>query len=81
MCNTIVHALRALPDVVSEIRSYSVGSDQGLAEGNYDLVIVADFDDVDGFAAYNANVEHQRVITELIRPVIAARSAVQYVVS
>lgn len=76
----IVEGLRGLPALVPEIRSYSVGVDVGLAEGNYDLVVVGDFDDVDGYKAYSANADHQAVISERIKPFMAARSAVQYAV-
>lgn len=76
---SIVEGLRGLPAVVPEIRSYSVGVDAGIVDGNYDLVVVGDFDDVDGFEAYGANSDHQAVINERIRPFMAARSAVQYV--
>jgi hypothetical protein len=69
--------LRALPPVIPEIRAYIVGPDAGLVEGNYDLVVSADFDDVAGWRAYMDNPVHQQVIAERIRPILAARAAVQ----
>jgi hypothetical protein len=77
--DAIVQALRAMPSLVPEIRSYSVGLDAGLVEGNFDLVVVGDFDDVDGYLAYNANADHQALIAERLKPFVAGRSAVQYV--
>lgn len=74
----IVEGLRGLPSRIPEIRSYSVGADAGLAEGNFELVVVGDFDDDDGYAAYAANADHQEVIATLIRPFLAERAAVQY---
>ncbi len=74
----IVDGLRGLPALVPEIRSYSVGVDAGLAEGNFDLVVVGDFDDDEGYAAYSANADHQDVIATRIRPFLAERAAVQY---
>lgn len=74
----IVDGLEALPGVVPEIRNYSVGPDAGLVEGNYQLVLVADFDDADAFARYNSNEDHLAVLTERIRPFVELRSAVQY---
>ena len=47
-------------------------------EGNYDLVVVADFDDVDGYLVYRDHPDHQAVIAEHIRPILADRAAVQY---
>lgn len=76
----IVAGLETLPGLVPEIRSYSVGRDAGLAEGNFDIVVVGDFDDEDGFRGYGANADHQAVIAERIKPFLAGRSAVQYLI-
>lgn len=75
---SVVVALRGLPALVPTIRSYLVGEDARLNDGNHDLVIVADFDDVDGYLAYRDHVEHQRVIKEHIAPIVAGRAAVQH---
>jgi Stress responsive A/B Barrel Domain len=72
-------ALEALPPAIPEIRSYRVGVDAGLApEGNSDLVVVADFDDVAGYLVYRDHPAHQDVIVRLIRPILASRAAVQH---
>jgi hypothetical protein len=63
---------------VTEIRAYRVGDDVRETAGNYDLAIVADFDDADGYAAYRDHPEHRRVIDELVRPILDARAAVQH---
>jgi len=71
-------AIRALPAVIAEIRAYRVGDDVRETAGNYDLAIVADFDDADGYAAYRDHPEHRRVIDEFVRPILDARAAVQH---
>lgn len=76
----IVAGLETLPGLVPDIRSYSIGRDAGLAEGNFDIVLVADFDDEAGFRAYSENPDHIAVITERIRPVLANRTAVQHII-
>ena len=71
--------LRALPAQIPEIRSYRVGVDAGLAaQGNSDLVVVADFDDVAGYLVYRDHPVHQDVIAQRIRPILASRAAVQH---
>jgi hypothetical protein len=76
-----VEAIRAelvrLPDSIPEIRDLRCGPDLGDSEGNLDFGVVADFDDVDAFHRYRDHPEHQRVLVELIRPVLASRAAVQ----
>lgn len=74
----IVDALRALPPKIETIRSYSVGRDAGLAEGNAHVAIVADFDDAAGWRQYQEHPDHQRVIHELVAPYKSARSGAQF---
>jgi len=72
-------ALRLLPAVIPEIRSYTMGSDVGVNPGNFDFAVVADFDDEAGFVAYRDHPRHRAVITERISALLAERSAVQFV--
>ncbi len=74
----IVDALRALPAAIAAIDHYSIGVDAGLADDNFDIVVVADFADRDAFFVYRDHAEHQAVLTTLIRPHLDARAAVQY---
>lgn len=74
----IIDGLGTLPALVPEILSYSIGRDLNIQEGSFDLVIVADFEDEAAFHAYNANEDHQNVISSVIKPKLAQRSAVQY---
>jgi len=70
--------LATLPALIPEIRGYTIGADAHVNEGNYDLVVVADFDTVDGYCAYRDNADHQEVIREHIAPILAERAAVQH---
>jgi hypothetical protein len=74
----VCDALRQLPAKVPEILSYSIGEDARVNEGNFDLVIVADFDHVDHYLVYRDHPAHVAVINELIRPILARRAAVQH---
>lgn len=75
-------ALRAgltrLPEIIPEIRSYRFGEDVGINEGNFDFVVTADFDDRAGYLSYRDNDDHQKLIAELIKPIIGERAAVQF---
>ena len=74
----VVTGLSTLPGIIPEIRSYTIGPDARVNEGNFDLVIVADFDDVNGYLVYRDHPDHVQVITERIRPILADRAAVQH---
>jgi hypothetical protein len=74
----IVTALKGLPAILPELKSYVMGDDAGVDEGNFSLGIVADFDDVEGYVTYRDDPTHRQIIREQIRPIMKARSAVQY---
>ena len=76
--NAVREGLAALPAQIPQIKRYDLGDDAGLADGNYDFVLVADFESVEDYEIYQAHEEHQRVIREHIKPVISARVAAQY---
>jgi hypothetical protein len=68
----------AVSGAIPEIRRYAFGPDAGLAEGNFDFAVVADFEDADAYRVYAAHPAHTGLIAERIRPLIAERVAVQY---
>jgi hypothetical protein len=74
----VAAALRTLPDAIPEIRRYDLGPDAGINEGSFDFVVVADFDDTASYLVYRDHPAHQRVIREVILPVVGQRAAVQY---
>ena len=71
-------ALATLPGEIPEIRSYTVGTDARVNEGNFDFVVVADFDDVNDYLVYRDHPVHVAVLTERIRPILAERAAIQH---
>ncbi len=73
-----VEALRHLGEEVADLGTLSVGVDAGLAEGNADVVVVADFASREDYLAYAQDPRHQKVVQEFVRPVIAERVALQY---
>jgi len=74
----IVDGLRALPAQIPELLTYNVGPDLGLTDGTYELAVVADFADADGYRSYLAHDAHETVARERIRPHVAERASVQY---
>lgn len=74
----ISEGLSSLPGQIPEIKTYHHGSDLGLNEGNFDYVVVADFDTVDEYITYRDHSDHRAVINERIAGRVAERVAVQY---
>ena len=71
--------LATMPGLVPSIKTYRFGRDLGVsAADNMDFVIVATFDSVDDWRAYDTHPEHDRARAEVIRPLIAERAAVQF---
>lgn len=73
----LADALAGLPAQIPELLAYRFGPDAGLAEDNWDFSVVADFADQAAYEVYRDHPAHQAVISERIRPLVAARAAVQ----
>ncbi|GAA3091684.1 Dabb family protein [Streptosporangium carneum] len=74
----VVTELSRLTEIIPEIRAYTLGSDAGVNPGNHEFAVVADFDSVDDYLVYRDHPEHQAVIAEHIKPILASRAAVQF---
>lgn len=55
-------SLKALPGLISEIRSFEVGRDVLRSERSFDLALVSTFDDLDALQRYNVHPDHQVVV-------------------
>jgi len=71
-------ALSRLPARLPKIRAYRFGRDAGINADQASFAVVADFDTVDDYMEYRDDAEHGRIITELIVPILASRTAVQF---
>jgi Stress responsive A/B Barrel Domain len=69
--------LSKLPSTVPSLRAFVCGSDLGLAQGNFDFAVSADFDDEAGFFAYRDDPAHREIVERYILPITAQRVAVQ----
>ena len=70
--------LDALPGAIGTVDRFHHGPDAGLAEGNWDHAVVADFADNAAYVHYRDHPAHQELLKQGIRPILADRSAVQY---
>lgn len=70
--------LDALRERVPGIRRLSFGTDLRVQSGNFDLALIAEFDDVAGYERYRDHEAHQTVVKEYVRPITADRAAVQH---
>jgi hypothetical protein len=70
--------LSSLPPIVPAIRGFELGADVGVAAGNFDFAVTADFDDEAGFFAYRDNPVHREIVSRTITPILAQRVAVQF---
>ncbi|NJP28270.1 Dabb family protein [Microbispora hainanensis] len=74
----VARRLSTLPDAIPELRSYQIGHDAGVNQGNFSFGVVADFDSVEDYIVYRDHPVHLAVIKECIAPILADRAAVQY---
>ncbi|GAA4479109.1 Dabb family protein [Microbacterium panaciterrae] len=73
----IASRLAALVGVVPEIRALSTGANVAYPDANWDVSLVADFDDLAGLEAYQVHPAHQEVVA-YVRSVVGNRSAVDF---
>jgi len=73
-------ALHRLPGKIPCIQSYRFGRDLGVQEGNADFALVSDFSHEEALPVYANHPDHLAVIQNLIRPIMAQREAIQYVI-
>ena len=71
--------LALLPGLIPQILRYEYGP--GLNPGNADFAVVADFADQEAFAVYRDHPDHQLLIKEVVLPILAARTAIQFELS
>ncbi|WP_419919195.1 Dabb family protein [Candidatus Poriferisocius sp.] len=71
-------AIATMPGATGATEAYAIGPDLGLAEGNFDFAVVGDFADEAAYLTYRDHPEHQRIVSEIIRPAISDRAAIQY---
>lgn len=74
----VTAGLASLPDEIPDIEALSFGPDAGLNDGNAHYSVVADFPSIDAYLAYRDHPAHRAVLAERIRPILAARAAVQF---
>lgn len=74
----VLAELSSLPPIVQSIRGFALGPDVGVAAGNFDFAVTADFDDEAGFFAYRDDPAHRDIVSRTIAPIMAQRAAVQF---
>jgi hypothetical protein len=74
----VANEVAKLPSMVPSIRAFASGADAGVAEGNYDFAVTADFEDLPGFFEYRDDPGHREIIKRYIVPLAASRVAVQF---
>jgi len=73
-----VEGIQQLRDSVPGVLALAVGPDAGLGEGNFDLAVVADFENSDAYEVYASHPAHLEMLAEVVRPILAERAAVQF---
>lgn len=74
-----VDALIAMSKTIDTIREYRCGADLGLAgQGDSRFIIVATFDDVDGWRHYDEHPLHNEIRAKFFLPYVATRVSAQF---
>ncbi|PJJ70905.1 stress responsive alpha/beta barrel protein [Diaminobutyricimonas aerilata] len=73
----IVDRLRSLVPLIPEIKSLEVARNTAYPEQNWHVVLIADFDDLDGLETYQQHPAHLEVVS-FVRSVVAERASVDF---
>lgn len=73
--------LGKMPQVMDFIRRYEFGPDLGFGHGNPSMALVADFDSEQDWRDYSEHPDHLELINNLVKPIVAASTRVQYEVA
>ncbi len=74
----VLDGLATMPQMMDFIRRYEFGRDLGVMEGNPQVALVADFDSVEDWRAYQAHPHHQELVQQVIAPILESMTRVQY---
>ncbi len=74
----VTEGFRFLSEQIKEIYSYSYGKNLGLKGSNFQYALVARFETMEDFNAYNIHPEHLKFMAILTDPIIESYGAVQY---
>lgn len=70
----VADALLALKGAIPGVLDVRLGHDIGVRSDNFDFAVSVDFDSREDYLLYREHPEHQRVVREVIRPVMAERA-------
>jgi Stress responsive A/B Barrel Domain len=74
----LAEALAGLPGRCDGVLAYGFGPDPRLREGNADYGVLGVFADLEAYQAYAALPYHLDLIRDLVLPILAERSALQF---
>ena len=75
---TVSAVLQEMAAHISTVREYHCGPDLGVSTAvNADYLIVATFDDVDGWRQYDEDASHNEIRAQYFKPYIASRASAQ----
>lgn len=71
-------AFHNLAAKIPQILDISCGNNLGLTEGAHDFAAVLTFADVEGWRAYQSHEAHKALVSDHLKPILAARSVIQF---
>jgi hypothetical protein len=74
----VLDGLATMPGKMDFIRRYEFGRDVGIMEGNPHVALVADFDSAEDWRRYQDQPDHQRLVKDVIGPILESMTRVQY---
>jgi len=74
----VTAGLARLPDEIDVLAGYRFAPDAGVTEGSWDYVVIADLPNANAYLAYKNHPAHIAAVRELIAPIVAEATRVQF---
>ncbi len=78
--DSLTAGFAALPNKISEIKTYQFGADAAIFKGNASYALVAEFESEEDLKVYARHPDHQALLADLAGPMLESFQSVQFVV-
>ncbi len=70
--------VKALAHRIPQIRQLTIGENAAIDKDTFDIVVTVDFGDANDYVVYRDHPDHRALMETVLRPILAARAAIEH---
>jgi len=70
--------VQSLPQRIPQIRRLTIDRNAAIDKDTFDVVVVVDFADANDYVVYRDHPDHRALMETVLRPILAARAAIEH---